>query len=110
VGEVWGETVLVQLLVLAFAAVAARLLVDRVERWLRLPSVVVEIVLGSSSDRRCWGWCSRACCSRRSRSWVWRCCSSWRGMRSISRAVLGRPITLAALGWVLSFAVAAEPI
>ncbi|WP_205326498.1 hypothetical protein [Glycomyces sp. YM15] len=45
-GEVWGEGLSVQLLVLAVAAVAAPLLVDRLERWVRLPSVVVEMVLG----------------------------------------------------------------
>lgn len=48
----------VQLLVLAAAAVAAPLLVDRLERWVRLPSVVVEIALGAFAAGLCACTCS----------------------------------------------------
>lgn len=104
--EVWGETVPVQLLVLALAAVAAPLLVDRLERWVRLPSVVVEIVLGILIGPQVLGLVQPSVLFATIAQLGLAMLFFLAGYEIDFRAVRGRPITLAALGWVLSFALA----
>jgi Kef-type K+ transport system membrane component KefB len=96
----------VELLVLAMATVAAPLLVDRLERWVRLPSVVVEIVLGIVIGPQVLGLVQEhglfAVVSQLGLALLF----FLAGYEIDVRAVRGRPIVLAALGWVLSFGLA----
>jgi len=96
----------VELLVLAMATVAAPLLVDRLERWVRLPSVVVEIVLGIVIGPQVLGLVQEhglfAVVSQLGLAMLF----FLAGYEIDVRAVRGRPIVLAAVGWVLSFGLA----
>jgi len=96
----------IELLVLAMATVAAPLLVDRLERWVRLPSVVVEIVLGIVIGPQVLGLVQEhglfAVVSQLGLAMLF----FLAGYEIDVRAVRGRPIVLAALGWVLSFGLA----
>jgi Kef-type K+ transport system membrane component KefB len=97
----------VELLVLAMATVAAPLLVDRLERWVRLPSVVVEIVLGIVVGPQVLGLVQEhllfATVSQLGLAMLF----FLAGYEIDFRVVRGRPITLASLGWVVSFVLAA---
>lgn len=104
---VWGDDVSVQLLVLALAAVAAPLVVDRLERWVRLPSVVVEIVLGILIGPQVFALVQANLLFETVSQLGLAMLFFLAGYEIDFRAVRGRPITLAALGWVLSFALAA---
>lgn len=104
---VWDETVPVQLLVLAMAAVAAPLLVDRLERWIRLPSVVVEIMLGILIGPHLLGLVQPHLLFETIAQLGLAMLFFLAGYEIDFQAVRGRPITLASLGWVLSFALAA---
>ncbi|MFC3494055.1 cation:proton antiporter [Glycomyces rhizosphaerae] len=104
---VWGEVLPVQLLVLAVAAVAAPLLVDRLERWVRLPSVVVEIVLGMVIGPQLLGLVQEHLLFESVSQLGLAMLFFLAGYEIDFRAVRGRPITLAALGWVVSFVLAA---
>lgn len=105
--DVWGETVPVQLLVLAVAAVAAPLLVDRLERWIRLPSVVVEIALGILIGPQLLGLVQPGALFETISQLGLAMLFFLAGYEIDFRAVRGRPIVLASAGWVLSFGVAA---
>ncbi|MDA1360164.1 cation:proton antiporter [Glycomyces luteolus] len=85
-GEVWGAGVSVQLLVLAVAvaAVVAPLLVDQLERWVRSPSVVVEIVLGILVGPHLLGLVQAHLLFETVSQLGLASCSSWRGLRSMS--------------------------
>ncbi len=104
---VLGGDVAVQLLVLAAAAVAAPLLVDRLERWVRLPSVVVEIVLGIVIGSQVLGVVHAHALFETVSQLGLAMLFFLAGYEIDFRAVRGLPITLAAVGWVVSFAVAA---
>ncbi|MEU6860027.1 cation:proton antiporter [Glycomyces sp. NPDC046736] len=97
----------VQIVVLASAAVAAPLLVDRLERWIKLPSVVVEIVLGIVIGPQILGlvWPNEmfATVSQLGLAMLF----FLAGYEIDFRSVRGKPIALASIGWLVSFAVAA---
>jgi Kef-type K+ transport system membrane component KefB len=105
--DVMHGAVPVELLVLAMATVAAPLLVDRLERWVRLPSVVVEIVLGIVVGPQVLGLVQEhllfATVSQLGLAMLF----FLAGYEIDFRVVRGRPITLASLGWVVSFVLAA---
>ncbi|MEV3936202.1 cation:proton antiporter [Glycomyces sp. NPDC049804] len=100
-------TVPIQLVVLAVAAVAAPLVVDRLERWVRLPSVVVEIVLGIVIGPQVLGLVAEHPVFEAVSQLGLAMLFFLAGYEIDFRAVRGRPITLASVGWVVSFAVAA---
>lgn len=100
-------TLPIQLLVLAMATVAAPLLVDRLERWVRLPSVVVEIVLGILIGPQVFGLVQEHLLFEAVSQLGLAMLFFLAGYEIDFRAVRGRPITLASLGWVLSFVLAA---
>lgn len=104
---VWGEDLPIQLLVLAVAAVAAPLLVDRLERWVRLPSVVVEIVLGIVIGPQLLGLVEPSLLFATISQLGLAMLFFLAGYEIDFRAVRGRPITLATVGWIVSFVVAA---
>lgn len=97
----------VELLVLACAAVAAPLLVDRLERWVRLPSVVVEIVLGILIGPQLLGLVQVHVLFEVVSQLGLAMLFFLAGYEIDFRAVRGRPITLASCGWVVSFVLAA---
>jgi Kef-type K+ transport system membrane component KefB len=97
----------VELLVLACAAVAAPLLVDRLERWVRLPSVVVEIVLGILIGPQLLGLVQVHVLFEVVSQLGLAMLFFLAGYEIDFRAVRGRPITLASVGWVVSFVLAA---
>ncbi|MDA1386951.1 MULTISPECIES: cation:proton antiporter [Glycomyces] len=97
----------IELLVLAMATVAAPLLVDRLERWVRLPSVVVEIVLGIVIGPQVLGLVQEHLLFETVSQLGLAMLFFLAGYEIDFRAVRGRPIMLASLGWVLSFALAA---
>ncbi|MFG3342086.1 cation:proton antiporter [Glycomyces sp. NPDC048151] len=103
---VWGEDLPVQLLVLAVAAVAAPLLVDRVERWVRLPSVVVEIVLGILIGPQILGLVQPNLLFETVSQLGLAMLFFLAGYEIDFKAVRGRPIGLASLGWLASFVLA----
>jgi Kef-type K+ transport system membrane component KefB len=87
--------------------VAAPLLVDRLERWVRLPSVVVEIVLGIVIGPQVLGLVQEHLLFATVTQLGLAMLFFLAGYEIDVRAVRGRPITLASLGWVLSFVLAA---
>ncbi|SDK84979.1 transporter, CPA2 family [Glycomyces sambucus] len=93
-------------LVLAVAAVAAPLLVDRVERWVRLPGVVVEIVLGVLIGPQVLGLVQTGVLLETVSQLGLAMLFFLAGFEIDFRAVRGRPIGFAALGWAVSFALA----
>ncbi|WP_344491100.1 cation:proton antiporter [Glycomyces endophyticus] len=97
----------VQLVVLAVAAVAAPLLVDRVERWVRLPSVVVEIVLGVVIGPQVLGLVQTGVLLETVSQLGLAMLFFLAGYEVDFRAVRGRPIVSASAGWLVSFGLAA---
>jgi Kef-type K+ transport system membrane component KefB len=97
----------IELLVLACAAVAAPLLVDRLERWVRLPSVVVEIVLGIVIGPQVLGLVQVHFLFEVVSQLGLAMLFFLAGYEIDFRAVRGRPITLASVGWAVSFVLAA---
>ncbi|SDD02408.1 cation:proton antiporter [Glycomyces harbinensis] len=97
----------VQLVVLALAAVAAPLLVDRLERWVRLPSVVVEVVLGIVIGPQVLGLVGTGVLLETVSQLGMAMLFFLAGYEIDFRAVRGRPIAVAGAGWLVSFAVAA---
>ncbi|WP_106365690.1 cation:proton antiporter [Glycomyces artemisiae] len=97
----------VQLVVLAMAAVAAPLLVDRLERWVRLPGVVVEIVLGIVIGPQVLGLVQTGVLLETVSQLGLAMLFFLAGYEIDFRAVRGRPIVAASAGWVVSFALAA---
>jgi len=102
-----GDDLSVQLIVLATAAVAAPLLVDRLERWVRLPSVVVEIVLGILIGPQVLGLVGTSVLLETVAQLGLAMLFFLAGYEIDFRAVRGRPIALAGAGWLISFGLAA---
>ncbi|RRR98347.1 cation:proton antiporter [Glycomyces terrestris] len=96
----------VQVVVLAMAAVAAPLLVDRLERWVRLPGVVVEIVLGVVIGPQVLGLVATGPLLEVVSQLGLAMLFFLAGYEVDFRAVRGRPIVAASLGWVVSFGLA----
>ncbi|THV26206.1 cation:proton antiporter [Glycomyces paridis] len=97
----------VQLVVLALAAVAAPLLVDHVERWVRLPSVVVEIVLGIVIGPQVLGLVQTGPLLEAVSQLGLAMLFFLAGFEIDFRSVRGRPMGLAGAGWLVSFGLAA---
>ncbi|MCD0442751.1 cation:proton antiporter [Glycomyces sp. A-F 0318] len=102
-----GLDLTVQVVVLALAAVLAPLLVDRLERWVRLPSVVLEIVLGILIGPQVLGLVGTGALLETLSQLGMAMLFFLAGYEIDFRAVRGRPIALAGLGWAVSFALAA---
>ncbi|THV33462.1 cation:proton antiporter [Glycomyces buryatensis] len=101
-----GQDLAIDLVIVAFAAVLAPLASDRLERWVRLPSVVVEILIGIAIGPYMLGLVEPGIVLASISDLGMALLFFLAGYEIDFRAIRGKPIALAVAGWIVSFAAA----